>query len=258
VQYNGNYYSASFLTAKACSGSILGQDTVWFAGNSTGYPGYPGGGYYYPASQLMAEDSAPCLVGPGFANYPPYYPPSDNDYPRLPGQDGSGTGGGGGGGGGDNGGGGGGGDTGGGQPGPPGPPPGGGGPGGGPPPTTPPPPGIRGGGGKPKTVTVAADGSFTLPGVTVSCPAGAGTCTVDGDAIGGAGASKVAVLAKVRFKLAPGKSSKVRLRLTKKGKQLLKRKKVLKLTVRLRVREANGAQTKRNIKTRIKARKPRH
>ena len=254
VKVGGSYYSASFLTIKSCIDSIFGQDTVSFNGGPSGYPTYPP--YYYPGPTLMDEASAPCLVGPGFPNYPPYYPPEAPDYPRLPGQDGSGGGGDNGGGGGDNGGGGG--NNGGGQPGPEGPPPPGGGTGGGPPPTTPPPPGIRGGGGKPKTVTVSRDGSFTLPGVTVVCPAGSGFCVVDGDAIGGAGASKVAVLAKVKFRLAAGKSSKVRLRLTKKGKQLLKRKKLLKLTVRLRVREANGAQTKRNIKTRVKARKPRH
>lgn len=261
VQFEGSYYSASFLVIKACDGSISGQDTVFFgfSGGYYGYPGYPAPyptPYPNPNYGLIAEGTAPCQVGPGFADYPPFYPPGSNDYPLLPGQDGStGGGGDGGGGGGDGGGGSGGGEN----PPPTENPPPGGTPGGGtPPPTTPPPPGIRGGGGKPKTVTVARDGSFTLPGVTVACPAGTGFCTVDGDAIAGAGASKVAVLAKVKFRLAAGKSSGVKLRLTKAGKRLLKRKKLLKLTVRLRVREANGVQTKRNIKTRVKARKPRH
>jgi hypothetical protein len=253
VNVGGTYYSASFLTIKECSGSILGQDTVFFNGGG-GYPTY-----YYPGMGLIDEASAPCLVGPGFPNYPPYPPSGSPTYPRLPGQDGTpvagggGDGGGGGGGAGDGGGGGGGG---GGAENPVAPPTGGAA-GQNPPPTNPPPPRIAGS-SRTKTVTIGPGGTFTLPGVTVACPAGGGPCAVDGDAIGGAGASKVAVLAKVKFKLAAGKSSKVKLRLTKQGKRLLARKKLLKLTVRLRVRGANGVQTKRNIKTRVKARKPRH
>jgi hypothetical protein len=266
VQVDGSYYRASFLTLSSCETAVPSQENVELAANG------------YPIGTLTDAESDGCDGAFGYPTYPPpsyptypYYPTYPN-YPLLPGQDGNpgGTGGGGGGGGG--------GDTGGGGSG------GGGGTGGGgdtgggstdtttptgttsstsggttsgsggnPPPPTPP---RITGASVLKPVTVGGNGSFTLPGITVACPAGAGgNCTVSGDAIGGGGAAKVAVLAKVAFKLQAGKSSAVKMKLTKAGKRLLARKKLLKLTVRLRVREANGVQTKRTLKARIKARR---
>jgi hypothetical protein len=105
---------------------------------------------------------------------------------------------------------------------------------------------------------VRADGSFMLPGVTVVCPAGGGDCTVDVIGTAASGASAARALAKAHFNLKAGRSSAVKLKLTKRGKKLLKRKRSLKLAVRLSVRKANGARATRTFKTTIRAKKPAH
>src|SRR3954447_5404778 len=224
----------SFLEMSACNVSIPALEQIAFAPSGT---------------IVSAGASARCQIGPGFGDYPFVNPPYS--YPQYPGY----------------------------------PPPSSGGEGGNagggfPPPSPPPPAGLpAGGGGNPvaggdfgptpprltgptatKPATLSAGGSFTLPGVTVACPAnGGGTCTVNGTSVSAGRTSKVhkaVVLAKVKFSLKAGRSSAVRMKLTKQGKRLFKRTKKALLVTRLCVREANGLQARRTFKTLVKVKKP--
>ena len=102
---------------------------------------------------------------------------------------------------------------------------------------------------------MGADGSFTLRGVSVACPATDGTCTVDVTATQSSGASAKRVLALAHFKLKAGHTSAVKLKLNKRGRKLLARKHSLKLTVRLKVREANGVRASHTFKVKIRPKK---
>lgn len=243
VLVDGQYYDASFLGMTSCDAAVPAQSTVTFTTDG-GYPGVT-----YPVGTVTATTTVPCALGPGFPYYPPNYPP--DSYPTFPplgsfnGSGGSGAGGAG-------------------QQ-------GSGGSTGGvtgsstPPPTNgslppPAPPRITGRSST-KPAIVAGDGTFILPGITVACPASSpGACRVDGTATQAGGRARVSrsrVLAAVNFRLAAGRSSAVRMRLTKQGRKSLGKKHRLKLVVHLRIREPNGAQATKTVSVMVKVRKPR-
>jgi hypothetical protein len=101
------------------------------------------------------------------------------------------------------------------------------------------------------------DHSFTLPGVQVACPASSrGRCTVVATAYGGAGASKAGkhvLLAKVRFTLRSGRTSAVRLHLTRAGKQLFARSRQAAVVTQLSARKTSASSRNRKFTTLVKA-----
>jgi hypothetical protein len=237
VNVDGATYNASFLRIGSCDGALPALERVDFNGDG-GYPGVT-----FPLGSEFSSATVPCEIGPGFAYYPPNYPPGTYPgFPPLP-VGSTSTGGGGGG------------TAGGSSAGGSSPLSTGTGSGGGQPPPPPPGPPRIAGPASTRAVTVSSGGAFTLPGVTVACPANGGDCTVDALASQATGASARRVLAKVHFRLRAGRSSAVRLKLNKRGRKLLARKRSLRLVVRLTVREASGPRVTRTIKTKLRAKK---
>jgi len=112
------------------------------------------------------------------------------------------------------------------------------------------------------TLTPSSSGTFTLPRVNATCPAGnTGSCVVDATTTAsGASASssakrKVILVAKARFRLKPGRVSAIKMRLTPAGKRLLKRKRLIKLAGRVVVTAPTGKKATKKFTLKLRAKK---